>query len=291
MDTFSISQLAEFSGVKAHTIRMWEQRYTALKPSRSGGNTRSYDGVQLKRLLNIVSLSNDNFKVSSLCEMPDDKLNALIAERFITADKSNASVFVSQLISAGMEYSEPAFEKIFSHCLLHYGVSKAYKEVVYPLLKRLGLLWASSQLPPAHEHFITNIIRQKMLTAIDSLPLPGAGSRSWLLCLPENEFHEIGLLFAHYEIRKSGDTVFYLGANVPFQSLASAMQSINPDALLLFFVRHNNPETVQEYLEKLKKKHGSKHIYISGNPAFIGRLRLGESITWLKEVDDLQNIL
>ena len=213
MDLFSISQLSRYSGIKAHTIRMWEQRYNALKPDRSEGNTRYYDNTQLRRLLNIVSLMEGDHKVSELCEMPDKGLFRLINEKVQNSIKTTekAEYFISQMIAAGMSYDEQHFEKILSSCLVRYGMKKAYTEVLYPMLVRIGLMWEGDSIPPANEHFISNLLRQKLFAAIDSLPPSKATADKWLLFLQENEFHEIGLLFACYLIRLSGRQVIYLG--------------------------------------------------------------------------------
>ncbi len=194
MDSFSISELAQYSGIKSHTIRIWEKRYDALRPDRSAGNTRHYNGKQLKRLLNISSLLDTDYKVSELCAMPDEKLKALHASRFDTAIPVQEEYFVLQLISAALTFDELQFVHVFSHCVLRYGLKDTYMLVLYPALNRIGLMWLSDSLPTASEHFISNLIRQKIFTGIDSLPPAKPGKHSWILFLPENEFHEIGLL-------------------------------------------------------------------------------------------------
>ena len=137
---------------------------------------------------------------------------------------------------AGVSYDEFNFDKIFSHTLLTYGMKKTYLKVIYPVLVRTGLMWACNDLAPANEHFISNLFRQKLFTAIDALPPSKPESDSWLLFLPENEFHEVGLLLAHYLIRLSGKKVIYLGGNVPTQSVITAVKEISCDNLLLFLV-------------------------------------------------------
>ncbi|MGZ8517860.1 MAG: MerR family transcriptional regulator [Chitinophagaceae bacterium] len=249
---FSISQLARFSGVKPHTIRIWEQRYNALKPNRSEGNTRSYDNSQLRRLLNIVSLMESDHKVSELCSMTDKKLfqlvNASLQEH---KGDETTEFFISQLVAAGMSYEEVYFEKLFSHCLLRYGMKDAYLKVIYPMLVRLGIMWAGDTILPAQEHFISNIVRQKLYTVVDSLPPFQSGSDTWLLFLPENEFHDIGLLFAHYLIRLSGKKVIYLGGHVPLKSLIGAVNDTAPQNLLFFLVHNDSPDETGRYLDKL----------------------------------------
>ena len=293
MDSFSISQLQQFSGIKAHTIRIWEQRYDALKPNRSEGNTRYYDNSQLRRLLNITSLMNDDYKVSELCRMSDSQLFKLLEEQLKNPPtaKEPYEYFVTQLVAAGMEYDEAHFEKLFSACIIRFGIRQTYINVVYPLLLRLGLMWTNDRLPPAQEHFISNIIRQKLFTAIDSLPPAKSVKDTWLLFLPENEFHEIGLLFAHYTIRHAGKRSVYLGANVPDTTLKDAITIINPSNLLLFFVHHNIPEESQKYLNWLSKSFKETTIHLSGNVKLIKQLKTGKEIQWLQSVEQLEKRL
>ncbi len=196
MDHFSIADLARYSGIKPHTIRIWEKRYHALTPRRSIGNTRHYDTAQLKRLLNITALLDSEYKVSELCSMTDKQLMDLNSRFLADSEPAPSEYFVSQLVSAALTYNETQFAHVLSHCLLRYGLKDAYLNVLFPALVRVGMMWLGDAIPVANEHFISNLIRQKLFTAIDSLPPPKPGSASWILFLPENEFHEIGLLLA-----------------------------------------------------------------------------------------------
>ncbi len=287
---FSISDLQQLSGIKAHTIRMWEHRYNALRPHRSEGNTRYYDNSQLRRLLNIVSLMNNDHKVSELCAMPDAEIFKLVEKH----SKDTLYIdeffehFVSQMIVAGIGYDEPYFEKLFSTCILRFGMKKTYKQVIYPLLMRVGLMWSKDTLPPAQEHFMTNIIRQKLAVAIDALPPPKTLEKTWLLFLPENEFHEIGLLFAHYLIRQAGKKVIYLGSNVPSESLNNAVKETKATHLLFFFVHHNDVEESRQYLSELAKSCKGRHIHVSGNQKLIQQLKTGKDIHWIQTIEQLE---
>jgi DNA-binding transcriptional MerR regulator len=293
MDLFSISQLARYSGIKQHTIRIWEQRYNALKPNRSEGNTRYYDGSQLRRLLNIVSLMDAEYKVSELCGMSDTKLFSLINQAVDrTIDKTDkAEYYISQCIAAGMSYDEQHFEKIFSNCMVRYGMKEAYTKVLYPMLVRVGLMWSADSIPPANEHFISNLLRQKMFAAIDALPPAKPGSDKWLLFLKEGEFHEIGLLFASYLIRLSGRQVIYLGSDVPARSLEAAVKNTKPQHLLFFLVHNDLPEMVDEYLQQLEKSFSGKRIFAAGDEAIISQLKPVKKTRWLKSVEDLEREL
>ena len=149
------------------------------------------------------------------------------------------------MIGSALEYDEVNFDKIFSSALLRYGLREMYVSILYPVLVRLGLMWSTNILRPAHEHFITALFRQKLLTAVDSLPLP-ASKEAWMLFLPANEFHETGLLFANFLIRQSGQGSFILVQTYPFESLKAAVKDVKPTSLLFFLVRKNNPEEDDE---------------------------------------------
>lgn len=288
MNSLSISQLSEFSGVKQHTIRMWEQRYNALKPSRSEGNTRRYDGFQLRRLLNLVSLTESDYKISELGSLPDEKLYGLLKKVQQESSPIPTDYFVSQLIVAGMEYDEPAFDKLFSHCLLRYGLKDAYTKIIYPMLSRMGLLWTTNSLPPANEHFISNIVRQKLYVSIDALPPSTQDALPWVLFLPENEFHDIGLLMANYLLRISDKKTIYLGDNVPIQSVSQAVQETKAAHLLLFLTHNYFPQKIKSYVEEIKKTNPGKRIYISGNSKILNSIEAEKSIIKLGSVEDLE---
>lgn len=289
MNSFSISQLSQFSGVKPHTIRIWEQRYNALQPQRSEGNTRYYDSLQLRRLLNIVSLTKTGKKVSKLCKMKDEELYALQKEYIDQAlEDSDYEYFVSQLISAGINYDELNFEKIFSHCVIRFGLLKTYRDIIYPMVNRIGLLWTINTIPPSQEHYITNLLRQKLFTSIDSLTTEADNDGAWLLFLPEDEFHEMGLLFANYLIRSNGKKVIYLGPNVPLTSVERAVEDTQVDHLLLFMVHQDLPENIEQYLKELQKIGKGKNIFVAAHPEFSEKCSGDKSIHWLNSIEDLE---
>ena len=291
MNSFTIAQLSQFSGIKPHTLRMWEQRYQVLSPSRSSGNTRIYNNADLKRLLNIVSLTDSGHKVAELCRMPDEALGRLIKDQYDLEKEDFGNYFVFQLLAAGMTFDESSFQKTLSHCLLRFGMDVTYKNIIYPLLNRVGLLWATDMLPPAHEHFMCNLIRQKLHTAIDSLPSPRKDSSRWLLFLPEDEYHETGLLFAQYVLRKNAINAYYLGSSVPLPTLELAVGSINPDFVLLFFVHRNLPENIHAYLKEVRKSFREGRIYVCGNENVLGQVDLPQEVKWLRSIEELEREL
>jgi MerR family transcriptional regulator, light-induced transcriptional regulator len=291
MNLFSISQLGRYSGIKPHTIRAWEKRYKAFRPNRSTGNTRYYDSKQLRRLLNISSLLNSGYKVSELCGMTDEKLHQLMENFFISSASETEEYFISQLIAAALSYDEVHFEKIFSHCLLRYKLKNTYLLVLMPMLVRIGLMWKCDKASATHEHFISNLLRQKLFTAVDCLPPASSGAEKWMLFLPENEFHELGLLLAYNLIRLSGQKAVYLGPNVPWGALKNAAQEIMPDRILFFMIHHDATRSTQKYIADLTANFAGSNIYGAGDFKFPKLLGIGKKFQWLQSVEDLTGIL
>jgi methanogenic corrinoid protein MtbC1 len=235
---------------------------------------------------------NEGYKASELGVLPDETLFNMVSEVYKEPTAQGPTeYFISQLISAGMSYDEAHFEKMFLHCLLKHGMKDTYLKVIYPVLVRMGLMWASDSIAPSQEHFNSNMIRLKLSTAIDSLPSHKTQANSWLLFLPENEFHELGLLFAQYLIRLSGKRTVYLGGNLPIQSVSDAVENTAPENLLLFLVQYNSPEETQMYLDNLSSLFPGVKIFISGNPNLIRQLSTENGIRWLQSVDDLEKQL
>jgi DNA-binding transcriptional MerR regulator len=291
MNNYSISDLQQLSGIKAHTIRIWEQRYNALKPGRSEGNTRFYDDTQLRRLLNIVSLSEAGMKVSEVCVLPDTKLAELIEEKFIqnSAQATPQEYFVSQLIIAGMEFNERSFEKNLSAAILRYGIQDTYVKIIQPMLVRVGLMWNKDSINPAQEHFISNLIRQKLFSAIDGLPFSNEENDSWLLFLPANELHEIGILFVNYYIRSLGKKVIYLGENVPMESLRATMKHLDIKNMYFFLIHPMSENDTETLLKNIRSTDKKARIFVSGSTKILEKHILPEKTYWINDLEDLKN--
>jgi DNA-binding transcriptional MerR regulator len=264
MNRFTIAQLSQLSGLTAFRIRTWESRYHALEPQRSAGKQRYYSGEQLRRLLNIVSLTESGIKISRLCRLPDEQLFQLVREKWELHKIEDSDFYLSQMIAAGFNYDEEVFDRLLTHCLERLGLKDAWLTILYPLLLRMGLLWRSNLMEIGHEHFIMNLLRQKLLTAIDQLPPPSRKDDTWLLFLPEGEHHEMGLMIAHYLIRTTGRRSVYLGPDVALHTLIKACKDINPDNLLLFHVSLL-AKVNDAYMRDLSGKFNGKNIFMSGS--------------------------
>jgi len=275
MGKYKISDLESLSGVKAHTIRIWEQRYNILTPLRTNSNIRYYDDEQLRKLLNVVSLMNAGNKISTISKLSDKELNERIGQLLnVGGIGIKEEMLINQMISAGLAYDESLFEKAFSNSILSYGIMTAYQRVFYPMLIKVGLLWSTTELQPSQEHFISNLIKQKMFAAIDSLNPPSNKKKEWILFLPEGEQHDLGLLIANYGLRSKGFKVFYLGANVPLDNLYQIAKQVNPTHYLTFAVRSNQQSLINEFLNKISQDFDSPHVYVCCEPDLKKDLKL-----------------
>jgi methanogenic corrinoid protein MtbC1 len=292
MDRFSISQLSKYSGIKPHTIRIWEKRYNALSPMRSDGNTRYYNGNQLRRLLNIVSLKDEEPNIALLCSYSDAILDKKVKTLLLESNtrRDTDEYFISQLISSGIHFDEPLFNEVFERALSTHGAEKAYIQVFYPLLQRIGILWSSNEMAIPGEHFISNLLRQKFYSLIDSTTGISATKETWLLFLKENEFHELGLLFAFLMLKKAGRRVIYFGTNTPFNSLIRTAKEIKVTHLLTFQVQNEEIAEFQKYIKDLAMTFSDSKIHVSTNITTLQQPSMSNVIL-LHSLFDLQKVL
>ena len=290
--TYSISDLEQLSGIHSHTIRIWEQRYNALTPTRSQGNTRLYDDKQLRRLLNIVSLNKSGLKISKICSLSDQAVDQLLDQQLsYRSDDELAEYYISQLISHGLAFDELSFNHLIDEGIDQLGLSDCYRKIMYPLLVRLGLMWRKDDICPAHEHFLSNIIRQKIFTHINNLPITKYTGGTWLLFLPEDEDHDIGLLFASYILRVRHHQVIFLGSKVPLDSIEKVFSTLNVDHVLLFMVKSRLATASQKYIDQLSAICSSAKIHLAGNGQVIGKLKNIDHIGWFKTLDEFEELI
>lgn len=293
MKKYSISDLEQLSGIQSHTIRIWEQRYNALTPMRSAGNTRYYDDHQLRRLLNMVSLIQSGKKVSQVCRLSDHEINELIAKDIaeLQGVYHLDEYYISQIIHHGLHYDEAPIQQLLHQRIHEKGLNSVYTNIIYPVLVRIGLMWCKDDLCPAQEHFVSNLIRQKLFSSIDTLPLPDSTAPVWLLFLPADEDHDIGLLFAYYLIKEAGHKVIYLGSRVPYLSLEEAVNDNKPDHLLTFMTRMRPVQQAQEYLTQLTSTFSTLSIHLAGNLRLLEQMVISEEINWIRSADHLIQML
>jgi DNA-binding transcriptional MerR regulator len=217
MDAFTIKDLENLSGIKAHTIRIWEQRYQFLNPSRTDTNIRYYTNEELITLLNIALLNKYGYKISHIDKMKPIEMK----ERILSLTQSEAQLerIVNELIECMVDLRIEDFESVLDFQITNKGIEKTITQIIFPFLERIGILWVTSRVNPAQEHLVTNIIRQKLIVGIEKTSPALQANSTALLFLPEGEHHELGILFMYYLLKARGVKVLYLGANVPIKDV------------------------------------------------------------------------
>lgn len=262
MNAFTIKDLENLSGIKAHTIRIWEQRYQFLKPSRTNTNIRYYSNEELKKILNIALLNKYGYKISHI-----DKMNELeVKEKILSLSQLQAQQekIVNDLIKCMIDLDMDKLEEILNKYIVARGIEKSIIHIIFPFLEKIGILWLTNHINPAQEHLVTNIIRQKLIVGIE-----GAGSlvkvnKTVLLFLPEGEHHEVGLLFVNYLLKSRGINVIYLGANVPINDVEYVAKLKKPHYLFSHLTSVGSNFQLEKFITTITKKFNGIPTVISG---------------------------
>ena len=262
MGKYSIKDLEKLSGIKAHTIRIWEKRYGVINPDRTDTNIRTYCDEDLKKLLNIAVLNQHGYKISKLAKLDRAELNDKIAG--LNEGHVPLGVHVDRLVVAMIDMDRMKFNDVIEECTEAYGFEQTCLGVIYPFLEKVGILWSIDQIHPAQEHFMSHLIRQKMMVAIDSNQAVEANGKKFVLFLKEGEFHEIGLLFYHYILTSLGHEVVYLGQSVPFEDIKKVVSWHNADVLVTAFVSNIEKEQLCDYLTAVSTETGNKPVIALG---------------------------
>ncbi len=267
MGKYSIKDLEYLTDIKAHTIRIWEQRHHILEPKRSETNIRYYTDEDLKYLLNVSLLYNQNYKISKIATWTPDEVADKVYE--LSENTYDHDSQINALTISMIEMDEERFEKILSTNILQAGFEKTMLTLIHPFLKKIGILWQTGAINPAHEHFISHLIRQKIIVAIDGQMVPKhPEAKKYLLFLPEEENHEIGLLFANFILKSRQNKVVYLGANVPLTDVKDVYDFHNPDYILTIFTSKPVSSEIQEFVNELAALLPKSTILMSGFQCF-----------------------
>jgi len=269
MDIFTIKDLENFSGVKAHTIRIWEQRYHFLKPRRTTTNIRYYSGEELKTVLNIALLNKYGYKISHINRMSPKE----IRERILSLNDTEASRerIVNDLIQLMVDLDIPGFEQILSEYTRVKGVEKTVIQVIFPFLERTGLLWESGNLHVVMEQLVTNSIRQKLIVAIETTASHITINKTFLLFLPEGEHNELGLLFIYYLLKSRGAATIYLGTNVPLKDVEYVIQIKKPDIVFIHITETSSLFNFEGFFQFVEKKINHTPLIVSGQVSNNGK--------------------
>jgi len=290
MATYTIKDLEKLSGIKAHTIRIWEKRYGLLEPGRTDTNIRYYSDEDLKKILNISLLNRNGIKISHIADLKEDQISEKVIH--VTTESNDFATLIDQLVIAMVELDKIKFEKIFSRAILQVGFEESIEMVIYPFLEKVGILWMTGAINPAQEHFVTNLIRQKLIVAVDEIiSKPNPAPKSFLLYLPEGELHELGLLYTSYLILKKGHNLTYLGQWVPLNDMVEAASVIPIDYIMTSIVNVFSGAELVNYLNNLSRQFPDKKIIATGYQVMQLSGNLPDNIIKLQSIKELVTYL
>lgn len=280
--SFTIKELESLSGIKAHTIRIWEQRYRFLKPSRTTTNIRRYNNEELKTLLTVALLNKYGYKISRIDEMaPERRTEAVL--QLQEPDAKNEYV-INELIGCMIDLKSSGFESLLNKQIAEEGIEQTITGTIFSFLERVGILWQTNRLRPVQEHIVSSIIRQKIIHAIEGLPLIETESPLFILFLPEGEHHEIGLLYVYYLLRKHGLPTIYLGANVPLKDIEYILEIKKPAFLYFHLTSFLNTPKLNRMMQQLQRAAKDTQLVLSGQMAQHYHKQQGENLLLLQSL-------
>jgi DNA-binding transcriptional MerR regulator len=285
---YSISDLEKLTGIKAHTIRIWEKRYSIISPERTDTNIRFYSVRDLQRLLNISFLNRHGYKISLISGMSDAEIETEVSRM---SEKPGADDgYITDLIAAVNDLDEDRFERILNASILKLGFEASFHEVVFPLMEKVALMWQIGKINACQERFVNNLIRHKLVVAIDGLVGQNESTgKTYLLYLPSGHYDEINLLFANYLLRKTGNHVIYLGPSIPLDHL----RSLSNREMIHHIVVSINPgyteKELDQYLHQLALVFPSARITVICL-SFDYQLPLNKGVEIISSYKTLQNI-
>ncbi|HEY9177053.1 MAG TPA: MerR family transcriptional regulator [Flavipsychrobacter sp.] len=263
MNRFSIRDVENLTGIKAHTLRIWEQRYGIVVPQRTDTNIRYYSSEDLKQILKIVLLNQQGYKISRIRKMSEEEANKLLSQASDAEFQYN--ILINDLLEATIDMDTYRFEMLLNTYIKNNGIEQTVEHLLFGFLEKVGVLWMSDHIMPAHEHLVSNIIVRKLHTAIEKLILqPQTGQTRYLLFLPQAENHETGLLYIQYFLLRQGRNVVYLGSDTPMDQVTHVSKELNIKHLYTHITAGAGDFDISRYLKKLAEQHPDCTIMVSG---------------------------
>ncbi len=287
MSIYSVAQIESLAGISAHKLRIWERRYSFIKPKRTATNIRYYSDDDLTKLINIGILVANGVRVSEIDRLEQNEINQKVAQLSATL-KEDVESEIAALTIAMINFDEAAFSCILSKYIEEKGMFSTMMELIYPFLNHVGILWITNKSIPAQEHFISNLIRQKLLRKIDELEPAPEGANKIILFLPPWEDHELGLLLAQYMAKSLKWHVIYLGQKVPFLNINESIDTVNANLVLTLLITPQNEKQKKQF--KLFAEGIKAPILVSGNPSQLGEIN-SPKLHILTHPDDLNKYL
>ncbi len=286
---YSIKELESLSGIKAHTIRIWEQRYHFLRPSRTETNIRTYNNEELKTLLTVALLNKYGYKISRIDEMGAEQRNHAVMQ--LQQEEARQESLVNTLVGFMIDLKSADFEWELNQYIESKGIESLITEVMFHFLEKVGILWQTNRIIPVQEHIVSSIIRQKLVAAIDALPLVRHSHANFLLFLPEDEHHELGLLYVYYLLRRKGVAVIYLGANVPLKDIQFLMTVRKPNYFYIHLTSSPRQHSFQKFLATVTNAAPDARILISGSGIPPAKQVPSQNVIFLNSLLEVQRFM
>ena len=287
MGEYKIKDIEVLTGIKAHTLRIWEKRYEIMVPERTDTQIRTYSDAELSFLLNISLLNKSGYKISKIAKLSAQEINDLVWKIKVSNNLDNSG---EKFILALIHLDELLFRDTLGDLIQEVGLENTFTNHLIPFLDRIGVMWLVGSITPAQEHFISNLIRQKIISEIDKLPIPDSSSAPLMLFLPEHEWHEIGLLYYQFLLRNKGLHTVYLGQSLPYESAIDCIRSLKPKAILTSWLTAVEDEFMVKYFEQLKSVVGDKIIYAGGAQVNMKIDLIKSLVTEIKQAKDLTSL-
>lgn len=286
MANYSIKDIETLTGIKAHTLRIWEQRYDFLQPKRTNTNIRYYTDEQLRLILNISMLNKNGIRISKIASMKWEDVQKEVLR--LSTNRDEPDILLDSLIHSMIEFDESRFEKTLSKSIMKHGFEETFSKVVFPMMERTGILWATGVVRPAQEHFISNLIRRKLCVAIDNqFVKEDEKTRRFVLFLPEGETHELLLLFTEYVLRARNHHVAYIGNSLPFNDIEFIKNTFSPDYFVTYFTVPPIEMSFKAYVEKLSSSFPDVKIFIGGAQVKQHKLNLPDNVVTVHSIQNL----
>ncbi len=290
MANYHIKEIEQLSGIKAHTLRIWEKRYGIIEPKRTKTNIRYYTDEDLKKVLNISLLNKSGYKISKIAKLPNARLNNEVLN--LSSKSETYEIQIASLIKSMIDFDEFVFEKTFNKSIMQIGFEDTILKVVYPFFTRIGVLWLTDNIDPAQEHFISNLLRQKIITAVDSIPeYPNSNSANFVLFLQEDQWHEMGLILSSYLIKKSGHRSIYLGTSLPNESVKRLSNILSFEYIVTTVNYTLSHQEIIDSIMEFSREFSDKKIFYGGVVSAAQPQPIPSNVTFINNLVEFDSFL
>ncbi len=287
MAVYSIKDLENFTRIKAHTLRIWEQRYNLLNPERSDTNIRLYSERDLKRILNINLLYTNGLKISKIAKLSEAEIFQLANEILMASEVGQANS-VNRLIELIVEYNEDAIRRELIQTSKKAGVTRVFVDLIVPALKKIGELWQVDSISVTHEHFFSNLLRDFLVVQAEKCERIKPAKGKVILFLKEGEYHELGLLFYNYYLKSKGYDCLYLGQSVPLEDLRGMIKSVNPDFVFTSLIAKMNQDEFTAFFDGLGEFIDYSKIYVGGYQLSVFKSHAPKDVNIIRSVESIE---